>query len=166
MTAMDNDITATTEDDTVSNETEPVTNADLNRYAKDQKAKAEAVQRELLEVRFEQVGLDPKKGLGKAVIGGYEGDTSLEAVTKYLKDEYEYEPPEGQTNDPTPVEEAQATVDGLVPTSQPLTPVNQDDPLAVAEAQLVSPEGNRNDAASTIALKVERYLDRLPTQTG
>lgn len=159
MTAMDNTETteATTEADNA-----PVTNADLNRYAKEQKARADAKHRELLELRFENLGLDPTKGLGKAVIGGYEGDTSKEAVAEYLKKEYEYTPPEPTSNEPTPAERAQATVDGIESQSQPVPPVNQEDPLIAAQQKLITPEATRQDALSSAALKVEAYLANLP----
>ena len=161
MTAMDNsettEATATVEPDGT-----PVTNADLNRYAKDQKARADAAHRELLEMRFENLGLDPTKGLGKAVIGGYEGDTSKEAVAKYLKDEYEYTPPEPQTNDPTAAEQNQAKVEGMESMSQPIPPVDTTNPLVQAEQKLVDPEATRQDAMNSTALKVEAYLKSLP----
>jgi hypothetical protein len=139
---------------------ESVTPAELNRYAKAQKAAADEANKALIKVRFEQLDLDPDKGLGKAVIASYEGGTSKEEVAKFLKDEYDYEPPESVTV-PTPTEQAQATVDGLASVSESVAPVSQEDPLIEVTQRLVSPEATRQDAQNSLTLKVNKYLETL-----
>ena len=47
---------------------------------------------------FTQVGLDPSKGLGKAIAKEYDGDPTAEAVATYAKTEYDWDAPEGVVN--------------------------------------------------------------------
>ena len=47
---------------------------------------------------FKQVGLNPEKGLGKAIAKEYEGDPTAEGVAEYAKTEYDWEVPEGTVN--------------------------------------------------------------------
>ncbi len=143
---------------------DPVTNADLNRYAKEQKARADAKTVELISIRFEQLGLDPTEGPGKAYLKTYDGESSKDAVQAYLKEEYGYEPPEGEavSNTPTEAEAAQAKADDVLSTSESITPPGQENPLVGVEQRMNSAEGSPTDANQSIFLKVDEYVKNLP----
>lgn len=51
------------------------------------------------ERAFKDAGLDPERGIGKAVAKLYEGDVDPESIQDFAKAEFEWEPPSGEEGD-------------------------------------------------------------------
>lgn len=76
-------------------------------------------------VVFKDAGLDPGKGIGKAVFKEYDGDLDAEAIRSYATDEYGWEQPSDDdapavTSEPTSREQAQERVKGVMSESGPV----------------------------------------------
>lgn len=85
---------------------------------------------------YGELGLDPTKGLGKAIAREYDGETSLEGLAAYAKSEYEYEAPAApeNTEQAAAVLGGQAQLDAASTGAGSVTPPTQQDQLAKAEA--------------------------------
>ena len=104
---------------------------------------------------FKQVGLNPEKGLGKAIAKEYEGDPTAEGVAEYAKTEYDWEVPEGTVNaEAAERRDKQATLEAVesktVPVKSSLTP---------KEAEREAQEAGDFDLAGRI--KAQRLAERM-----
>lgn len=95
---------------------------------------------------YEELGLDPTTGLGKAIQKEYDGDTSVEGLAAYADNEYGYKPPVG-TDHPEAgvITTQQAQLDAAAQSAGSVTPPTELDALAKAEAE--------GDAATSMAIK-------------
>lgn len=101
----------------------------------------------LLESTFEKVGLDPSKGLGKAIAERYEGEPDADALRTFAIEAYQWEPP---TQSPAElVNEAQGRVSGAVGEAE--SAPTQEVDLQIAQAE------ERGDFASAIQLKLNKF---------
>lgn len=107
-----------------------------------------------LEAAFKEAGLDPTKGVGKAVAKEFTGDPDVEAIRAYAQSEYGWEPPSQEPEIAGTVREATARVAAVTQdaVSQPTTQLDQQ----IAEAE------QSGNFAQAIALKVQRFR----TSTG
>lgn len=104
----------------------------------------------LLEGAFKEAGLDPTKGVGKAVAKEYEGDPSPEAIQSYAREEYGWEPTPEQTSEQiAAVTEAQERVAGVAAGSASVP--TQEVDLAIADAE------KAGDFAESIRLKMQKW---------
>lgn len=95
---------------------------------------------------YEELGLDRESGLGKAINKEYDGDTSLEALTAYAKDEYGYTPPVGTDHaEAGTITTQQAQLDAASQGAGSVIPPSEADALAAAEAS--------GDVATSMAIK-------------
>ncbi|GAG27024.1 unnamed protein product [marine sediment metagenome] len=103
---------------------------------------------------FKDIGLDPEMGLGKAIAKEYKGETSLEALTAYAKDEYGHVAPADPTHPQaqTIVQEQQRLDQAAVGSGSVVAP-SQSDELATAEA-----EGNWQKAMTLKGNEVARMM--------
>lgn len=100
----------------------------------------------LMEGAYNQVGLNPDTGLGKAIAKEYKGDPSAEGLAEYAKAEYGYEKPAGEINPQAQAIAAEtARLDQASAGAGSVPVTDQGDLLAQAEA-----EGNYD---LTMALK-------------
>ncbi|NIS14587.1 MAG: hypothetical protein GWN97_22450 [Thermoplasmata archaeon] len=105
---------------------------------------------------FEKAGLDPSKGIGKAVAALYDGDPSPDAIVEFAKTEFDWEPTgtQAQTDKERMVAQAQDRLDQVQAASSQVTAPDEstiDDQIATAES-----EGNWNAA---MQLKMQKALD-------
>ena len=120
-----------------------------------EKEKALNVQRmRLLESAFEQVGLSPTEGLGKAIAKEYDGEPTPDALKAYAESEYGFTPQTDQAQGQNPLagdinagnaRVAQATAQAQ---SMPQQQIDLD-------IQKAEEEGN---FAQSMALKTQKYL--------
>lgn len=106
----------------------------------------------LMEAAFEKVGLDPTKGIGKAVAKAWEGEPDADAIRQYAIEDWDWEPPaEAGQGHPLAgeINAAQQRVNGAVQGAEGV-PVEQID-LDIAQAE------ERGDFASAMSLKVARF---------
>jgi hypothetical protein len=84
---------------------------------------------------FNEIGLDPETGLGKAIAKEYKGKPSTEALAAYAKDEYGHSAPADPTHPQaqTIVQESQRLDTAAVGSGSVAAPSQQDE-LAKAEA--------------------------------
>lgn len=152
---------------------ESQTPAELNRYVKQVEKENKALKAQLLGSHLKGIGLDPERGLGKAVARDYQGDFSAASVVEFAKDEYDhvYEPPNPEEQEeasppqealqPTPAETEEAKLAELNGQSESSTPPPATDEVKDAESKLAgNPDVSRKDAESSTALKVAQYLNR------
>lgn len=106
-----------TDPETDKTETSP---AGLRATIERLEAKLEAKEATIRELSFKIAGVDPTKGIGKAVAATFQGDMTPEAIIAYAKAEYEWTPPEAAKPEPeipaatTLVERAQDGADAAV----------------------------------------------------
>lgn len=104
----------------------------------------------LLERAFDEAGLDPTKGVGKAVAKEYEGDPTKDAIQAFAREEYGWEPTPEQTNEmAAAVTEAQGRVSGVTATGVS-TPTQEID-LDIASAE------KAGNFAESIRLKMQKW---------
>ena len=81
----------TTANDTNNVEVEDVESAPIdnlrNAYKQD-KAERKALQQELMNVALSSMGLDPSKGVGKAVLKTYEGKPNVDEIKSFVTEEF------------------------------------------------------------------------------
>lgn len=132
----------------LTQETEPVTDetTPAGLRATIERLQAEVRDKDALirKQAFQLAGIDPDKGMGKAIAATFDGEPTAEAILAYAKEEFEFEPAAagsiGNTNGDPPVtdkvEKAQATVDalGAHSTGGGGEPVDLDGRIAAAEA--------------------------------
>lgn len=107
---------------------------------------------------YAELGLDTQVGLGKAVSQVYEGETSLEALTKFVRDEYSYEAPVVPDNPETAgILAGQAQLDTASEGAGSVTPPTQQDQLAKAEA-----EGDYQTAMAIKSRTIEGWFQDSP----
>jgi hypothetical protein len=77
---------------------------------------------------YEEAGLDPETGLGKAIAKEYKGDPTPAALLAFAKEEYDYEPtaapdnPQAQT-----IQTEQQKLDSVTSVSTPVVPLTDQD---------------------------------------
>ena len=119
--------------------------AELKKQLNKQKVK-------LMETAFAQVGLDPTKGIGKAVAKEFDGDPDADAIRQYAIEEYQWEPPADQGQGHPLADDiagAQGRVSAAIQGAES-NPTEQID-LDIAQAE------ERGDFASTIQLKLAKF---------
>lgn len=67
----------------------------LRRQLEEALEENKTLKAERREQAFKDAGLDPKRGIGRAVAKLYEGDADVEAIREFAKDEFEWQPPTG-----------------------------------------------------------------------
>lgn len=113
----------------------------------------------LMENAFTTLGLDPTKGIGKAIAKEFDGDPTVEAVEAYAVDEYGWEKPTpaGGSEEAALIETAQQRVAqataGSV-TAQPPSDVQQQ--IRDAEA--------KGDWVTTMTLKTQQLREILESR--
>jgi hypothetical protein len=140
--------------------TAPDANAELRAHADRALARAQAAEAELMGMRLEKIGLDPLKGLGKAIAKEYEGEYTLEAIAQYARDEYqhEYEVAEEESPIAAQIEAAQTQADQLAPSSVPIEPVSEDDIVAKHDQRLAQPDATIADAQAAVTDKMSKFV--------
>jgi hypothetical protein len=100
---------------------------------------------------FDKVGLDPTKGLGKAIAEKYEGEPDADALRSFAIEEYQWEPPPENTEIPMApvIADAQGRVTQATQEAEGVTlqPID----LQIAEAE------EKGDFASAVSLKVQKF---------
>lgn len=139
--------------------TEPNPNAELRAYADRLKDENAELRREVVSMRLESIGLNPKEGLGKAIAKEYDGEYSLEAVRGYAKEEYGYEPKEPSV-EPSIVTDAQHRIDDLMAEGTSVTPQQETDPVEDAEAKLASDDATTADARTSMSTKLQAFMSQ------
>lgn len=105
----------------------------------------------LMEKAFSDAGLDPTKGLGKAIAQNYDGDPDAEAIKTFAQEEYDWEPPE-QTPAQV-VNEAQGRVAEATAGTESIPQDALDLDIAKAEEE--------GDFARSIMLKVQQHRQKI-----
>lgn len=118
-------------------------NAELQKQLNRQKVK-------LMGATFNEVGLDPTKGLGKAIAEKYDGEPDAEKLRAFAIEEYDWQPPatpEQEMN--AAINEAQARVNQAQAGAESVN-------TSIIDTQIDEAE-SRGDFATAIALQVQRY---------
>jgi len=104
---------------------------------------------------FDEIGLTPDKGLGKAIAKEYDGEISTEALLEYAKGEYGYEPPEREEQPPIAgqITQEQARLDTVGQAAGSVKTPTQAEILAKAEA-----EGDVNTSLNIKAQQLETMM--------
>lgn len=125
---------ATTETEPVTETTEPSDGPKQLREAlKTEKARTAKLTKQLMGQAYEDAGLDPEKGLGKAIAKEYKGDPTEEALLEYAKTEYDYEKPEAPDNPQAQtIADEQKKLDNVQTTSTSTAPLTDQDALQKA----------------------------------
>lgn len=110
----------------------------------------------LMKGAYDELGLNPETGLGKAIAKEYEGDPTADALGEYAKNEYGYEVAEAPENTKAPaITEGQKQTDALNSESESITPGSESEALNEAQAK-----GDYATAGAIKASQVERMLQR------
>jgi hypothetical protein len=81
----------TTINDTNNTEVEDVESGGIDNLRtayKQEKAERKALQQELMNVALSSMGLDPTKGVGKAVLKTYDGKPNIEEIKSFVTEEF------------------------------------------------------------------------------
>jgi hypothetical protein len=116
--------------------------------AAEKAARAEAAEFRtlLMEGAYNQMGLNPDEGLGKAIAKEYDGKPTAEALAAYALDEYNYTAPAGQDHpDAAQITGQQAQLDTAAAGAGSVVAPKEEDILAKAEAE--------GDYKTTMAIK-------------
>ena len=107
----------------------------------------------ILDAAYDAIGLDTSTGLGKAISKEYEGEASEEALSKYAKDEYDWEAPASEAIHPQAEAIAQGTqqLEQIGQTAGSVVAPTEGDTLSEAEA--------KGDYGMTMALKGKQVMD-------
>lgn len=78
-------------------------------------AENDELKAQLRKVTFDAAGLDPDKGMGKAVAAIYDGPLEKDAILAFAKDQFDYEPDttDGETT-PPPADTDQQQIDNAM----------------------------------------------------
>lgn len=149
---MGDEETTTTEETTEEKDTPAWYREQIDRKDKQLKEQGKTINRQrvhLMEETFDKVGLDPSKGLGKAIAEKYEGDPNADDLRNFAVEEYSWEPPADKDSMETTITDAQTRVTEAVnaATAQPQTAID-------LEIQQAEESGN---FAASIALKVQKF---------
>jgi hypothetical protein len=129
--------TDTVEVDETDEETQPEGNGppELRKALKRKTEEAAKYKKIVMADVYKTAGLDPSKGLGKAIAKEYDGEPTAEALIAYAGEEYGYEAPDVPDN---PVAEeivvAQAEADAIRSVTQPVVPNTPQEARREAEA--------------------------------
>ena len=104
---------------------------------------------------FSEIGLEPDKGLGKAIAKEYDGEISTEAILEYAKNEYAYTPPVSDGAPPIAgqVAQEQARLDTVGQSAGSVATPTTNELLAKAEA-----EGNVQESLRIKAAQLEAMM--------
>lgn len=136
---------------------EPVAEGDsqspkeLREYAKRQSEQAAKYKGIALENSFAKIGLDPTKGLGKAIAKEYDGEPDAESLLEFAKTEYEYEPVAADHPNQQKIDAEQAKLDAVQVSSTSVTPDNETELLRKASA-----DGDLKTAGAIKAAQLRR----------
>ena len=104
---------------------------------------------------FNQLGIDPEKGVGKAIAALYDGEPDVEAIAKFAADEFEWQPTgEVRSEQETRVADAQSRMDEVRESSSPVTPPVEED----LDAQIAAAEA-AGDFQTSLNLKMQKVRD-------
>jgi len=122
--------------ETVETTVDPDEPKGLRKQLSEAHGKIKELQAKNLESAYGELGLDTSRGFGKAVAKEYDGEASKDALTGWLKSEYEWEPTPQVEAHP----QAQAITQGheqleqVAQTAGSVVAPTQDEQLAAAEA--------------------------------
>lgn len=129
---------------------------ELRDALKKEKELSHKYRSQLMTGVFDEIGLNPETGLGKAIAKEYDGEPTTEALTGYAKEEYGYEVPETPENPKAPaITEGQKQLDAVNTQSQPVTPNSESEALKEAQAT-----GDYATAGAIKAKRVEQMFKR------
>jgi hypothetical protein len=147
-------------DEQITTDTDTITEENTPAWYRDQMAKKDAELKELqkttnrqrvklMESTFKAVGLDPAKGLGKAIAKEFDGEPDAEQLRQFAIEEYGWEPPTPENPQAEVVVEAQGRVQAATAgaDSVPVQPID----FQIQEAE------EKGDFASAVSLKVQKY---------
>jgi hypothetical protein len=121
--------------------------AELREAYNRTKEENRALRQQLMGTHLSSIGLDPERGLGKAIAKEYSGDMEVEAIAEFARNEYGHE---GQATSSPQVAAAQR-VDTLDEYAEPVpASIPTDDPRIAALQEAAS----KGDIKSSIALKL------------
>ncbi len=136
-------------------ESQPTEGSRLRQERNQMKEERDTFREEVLSMRLEKLGLNPKEGLGVAVMDNYDGAPTAEALTTHLAEKYRFEvPSEVPTEQVTQPAERIAQV---AENGTSIEPEQEPDPVGVAESKMADPEAGRTEAQDALAAKMGRY---------
>lgn len=140
--------------------TEATEGSGLRAKLEEALAENKTLKADKLNDAFGKLDLDPTEGLGKAIAKEYKGEVSLDALTAYAKDEYNYSyTPEPEANPvATAIETEQARLDTVGETAGSVVTQTETEILAEAEAA--------GDYKTTMAIKANQIAAQAQRQQG
>ena len=151
--------------DTLENEVEDTENEQESSVLRALRRELKNVKKERDELRgfqrtatFKEAGLDPNKGIGKAVARLYDGELDVDAIREFAAAEFDWEPDASQTTtqqELTEVEQerlsAQQRADQLRTQTSPVLPPDLEKQIEDAE--------KAGDIRASIALKRQKLAN-------
>lgn len=132
--------TPTTETPETPEPTTPTAEAEgpkeLREAYQREKERRIAAETQLLAGAFGDLGLDPSKGLGKAIAKEYEGEPTAEALAEYAEKEYGWERPETPENPQAPqIRQGEQRLQQVQGSSRSAEPQSETEALKKAERE-------------------------------
>lgn len=143
--------------------TEKNPNAELRAHADRLQERVKALEAQLAGSTIRDLGLDPSKGMGKAILRTFDGDASdREALLAFAKDEYDVEVPNAETAQEEPISQEIETAQKQVAqvTGDPVEPTGPADELAASAAKLGREGMTMSDVEADMALQLQRYREQ------
>ena len=142
--------------------TEEPPNADLHAFNKRLKSENKELRSRILESDLAAIGLKSDEGLGKAIAKEYEGELTTEALATFARDEYGHD--SGVTTQVPAEVQSLDTLDTVLQTSVPVTPVEPPSPgqEVIDKIDANDPEATRQDAINSIRAKSTRFQEAFP----
>ncbi len=150
----DND-TTTSEETVPQAESEKETGKGLRAQLEKTLAENRKLKAREMARSFAEIGLEPDKGLGKAIAKEYDGEISTDAILEYAKTEYAYTPPTENPDAPIAgtITTEQERLDAATRSAGSVKSPTVEEMLAKAES-----EGNVNESLRIKAAQLEALM--------
>lgn len=135
-----------------------------HQHIKQLEGENKALRLRIASQELRDAGLDPSKGLGKAVLTTYKGDFSEGDIVRFARDEYQWEPDEA----PAPVNpaveattQAEAAVSVVEAASESVQPAIERPSIEVAKEVVNDPTADLSDVHAgldVIAADMAQYF--------
>ncbi len=128
-------------------------NQEWRDYTKGVEAERDVLRTQMIEIRIQQIGLQPGVGVGVAITEGYKGPTDLQSIATYAATKYQHQVQIPQGTPAGDLAAAQAPAQAIAQFSAPVTPDSPAERAMAHDAKLASPDATRQDAVNSLTDK-------------
>lgn len=132
-------------------------NRNLQNHNKRLEKENQELRAQLIGVHLNDLGLDPEKGLGKAIAKEYKGEMTAEAVATFAREEYQHETATPEA--PPEVVQTQ-NIDTLNTQGASPVPTPQPTPEQIAAEKMHDPDASREEASQSLTAKVGDFVQK------